>query len=283
MQNLSKELKKITCTLIGSFIYAIAINSFIAPYKLLSGGVAGIGLLLEYLLNIPSGYFILAINIPIFIIGYKLVSGEFIAHSFIGMISISIFLVMTKDIANVMIVEDIFVATLLGGILSGIGMGITFKVGASQGGTDIIAVIIKRKCGIKISTLYMILNTVIVVFGILITDLTLGVYTLVSMYIKSYVMEKIIILFEKKHILMVITSKEEEVSKAIMNGIGRGITYLYGEGAYTGTKRKVLYCIIVEKQLKKARDIINEIDSFAIISVSEALDVQGRGFLRPAV
>ena len=283
MQKISKELKKIIYILMGSFVYAIAINAFIVPHKLLSGGVAGIGLLLEYVFNIPSGYLILAINIPIFIIGYKLVSREFIVHSFIGMVSVSIFLLMTQNISNIMVVEDIFVATLLGGILSGVGMGITFKVGASQGGTDIIAVIIKRRSGIKISTLYMILNITIVGFGVLITDLTLGVYTLVSMYIKSYIMEKIMTLFEKKHILMIITSKEEEVSKAIMDRIGRGITYLYGEGAYTGTKRKVLYCIIVEKQLKKARDIINEIDGFAIISVSEALDVQGKGFLRPAL
>lgn len=283
MKNINKKIKIIASILLGSLIYAIAINAFIAPHKLLSGGVAGISLLLEYVSNIPSGLWVFVVNVPIFIVGYKLVNREFIVHSFIGMISMSTFLLLTKNVVNFIRVEDMFIAALFGGVLSGFGMGIIFKVGASQGGTDIIAVIIRKKNGAKISTLYMILNAIIVGFGVFVTNITLAAYTLVSMYVKSQVIDGVINSFNKKRVLMIITSKEEEVSKAIMDKIGRGITYLYGEGAYTGAKRKVLYCIVVENQLNKARAIIEEIDNKAIISISEALDVQGKGFLKPAL
>lgn len=284
MINKNKELcGKILKILLGSLIYAIAINAFIKPHRLLSGGAAGIALILEYISNIPSGYWVFAINIPIFIIGYRLVNKEFIFLSFIGMISMSTLLVLTKDIASFLVVDDIVISTIFGAVVSGIGMGIIFKEGASQGGTDIIAIIIRKKNGIKISTLYFALNVLVVILGMIVTSLELTLYTIVLMYIKSLIIDKVINSFNNKKILIIITEKEDEVSKAIMNKIGRGTTFLYGEGAYTGIKRKVIYCIVNETELIRVKKMIEEIDKAALISVSDTIDVQGNGFLKPAL
>ncbi|MBW4828220.1 MAG: YitT family protein [Clostridiaceae bacterium] len=274
---------KVIKILLGSLIYSIAVNGFISPHHLLSGGVTGISLILQYISNIPSGYWVLIINIPIFIIGYKFVDRDFIILSFIGTISMSLLLILTKDIASYLKVDDIIISTIFGGVLTGIGAGIIFKAGASQGGTDIIAIIIRRNYGIKISTLYFILNGIIAGLGILITSLKLTLYTLVLMYIKSLAIDKAITAFNKKKILLIVTSKEQEVSEAIINKIGRGTTFLYGEGAYTGIKRKIIYCVVTENELHRVKKMIEEIDETALISIADAIDVQGRGFIKPAI
>lgn len=274
---------KVINILIGSLLYSIAINAFIIPHRLLSGGVAGISLILQYVSSIPSGYWVFIINIPVFIIGYKLVNREFVILSFIGMISMSIFLVLTRDIVSVLKIEDIFISTLAGAVISGIGMGMIFKQGASQGGTDIVAIILRRRNGMKMSTLYFALNGVIAMMGIFVTNLTLTLYTLLLMYIKSTVIDKVLNSFNKKKILLIVTSKEEEVSDCIIKKIGRGTTFLYGEGAYTGVKRKIIYCVVSESELNMVQKLVEEIDEAALISVSEAADVHGNGFLQSAI
>lgn len=285
MKTSKKELLlKIVKIIVGSIIYAIAINVFISPNKLLSGGIAGISLILQYITDVSSGYWVFIINLPLFIIGYKFLKDkEFIFLSFIGMISMSGALILTKNLVNGLVVEDIVIATLFGAVISGIGMGIIFRQGASQGGTDIIAIIIRRKNGAKMSTLYFALNGIIVVLGIVVTSLEVTLYTMALMYIKSIVIDKVINMFNNKKILMIVTEKEELVSKQIMDKIGRGTTFLYGEGAYTGIKRKVIYCVVTENELNKVQKLIKEIDEKSLISVSEALDVQGNGFLKAAI
>lgn len=274
---------KLIKILLGSLIYSIAVNGFISPHHLLSGGVTGISLILQYLSNIPSGYWILIINIPIFIIGYKFVDRDFVVLSLVGTLAMSLLLILTKDIATTLKVDDIIISTIFGGVLTGVGAGIIFKAGASQGGTDIIAIIIRRKYGIKISTLYFALNGIIALLGVFITSLKLTLYTLVLMYIKSIAIDKTIVAFNKKKILLIVTSKEKEVSEVIINKIGRGTTFLYGEGAYTGIKRKIIYCVVTENELHRVKKLIEEIDEKALISIADAIDVQGRGFIKPLI
>src|SRR5699024_4783969 len=103
------------------------------------------------------------------------------------------------------------------------------------------------------------------------------------MYIKSLAIDKAINAVTKKKILLIVTSKEQEVSAAIINRIGRGTTFLYGEGAYTGIKRKIIYCVVTENELHRVKKMIEEIDETALISISDAIDVQGRGFIKPAI
>lgn len=274
---------KLIKILLGSLIYSIAVNGFISPHHLLSGGVTGISLILQYLSNIPSGYWILIINIPIFVIGYKFVDRDFVVLSLIGTLAMSLLLILTKDIATTLKVDDIIISTIFGGVLTGVGAGIIFKAGASQGGTDIIAIIIRRKYGIKISTLYFALNGIIALLGVFITSLKLTLYTLVLMYIKSIAIDKTIVAFNKKKILLIVTSKEKEVSEVIINKIGRGTTFLYGEGAYTGIKRKIIYCVVTENELHRVKKLIEKIDEKALISIADAIDVQGRGFIKPLI
>lgn len=274
---------RILVVLAGSLLNAIAINSFIIPHKLVSGGVAGIAIIVQYLANIPSGYLILALNVPIFLIGMKEVDKDFIIFSLIGTLSLSIFLIATKNLSASLMVDDVLLSSIFAGVLGGFGAGIVFKNRASQGGVDIIAVVLKRKIGLNISTISLSINVVVVIISLFINSLDRALYTLVSMYIGSVVINRVIEGFDRKKLLLIVTEKEEEVSAAIMKELGRGVTYFFGEGAYTGEKKKIIYCIITLNQVVKTKRIIEEIDPTSFMSIIEAAEVQGKGFKKPAL
>jgi uncharacterized membrane-anchored protein YitT (DUF2179 family) len=275
-------IKRIILVVIGSLISAIGFNAFIIPHRLLSGGISGIALLIQYVTSYPAGIFIFILNIPVFIYGLKSIDRDFILFSFLGMLSFSVFQVLTVNISSFLKVDDILLSTIYGGVLNGIGMGIVFKNRASQGGTDIIAVAAKRKSGINISTVSFVINSVIVLIGATLSNVETALYTLILMYIGYYVMDRVIDGFDRKKLLFIVTEKEKEVSYSIMQHLGRGVTYFYGEGAYTGENKKVIYCIVTSKELSKIKKLIEDIDDTAFISIMDASEVQGRGFKKPA-
>lgn len=274
---------RIVFVLLGSFLNSIAINLFIIPHKLLSGGVAGIAIILQYLANIPSGYLILALNIPIFIYGMREVDRDFIIFSIIGTFSLSAFLVLTAGIRKYLIVDDILLSCVFAGVIGGFGAGIVFRNRASMGGVDIIAVAIKRRSGINISTISLAINAVIVLIGLFINRIEIALYTLITMYISSVVINRVIEGFDRKKLLLIVTEKEKEVSTTIMEELGRGVTYLYGEGAYTGENKRIIYCIVTLNQIVKVKKMIQDIDPTSFISVIDAAEVQGKGFKGPAL
>lgn len=264
--------------LFGSLLYAISVNMFITPHKLIAGGVAGVALILQYVTKISSGYFVFIINIPLFIIGIRELDKEFGIYSLIGMISMSIFLVITKDITNVYVMKDVFLSSLCGGALCGIGMGIIFRSKASEGGTDIISIIVRKRYGLKISTITFIINLIIVAAGGFLGTVEIAIYTIISMYIKSMVLDKVIEGLDKKKLLFVITKDPEGVKNIILTKLGRGVTFLHGEGAYTGEDKKIVYSVMSSKQLARCRILINTIDPKAVITIMDVSEVEGKGF-----
>ncbi|QZY54499.1 YitT family protein [Crassaminicella profunda] len=279
-----KELaKRILLIMLGSAITSIGINTFIIPHKFLSGGVGGIALILQYLTNIQSGYYILAVNIPIFLIGMKQVDKDFCIFSLIGMLSLSLFMILTQNISHYYSIDDMIVSSIYGGILGGIGGAIVFQNRASMGGTDIIAVILKKKTGGTIATYLFAMNIVVVLIGTTINGLSIALYTLISMYITSQVMNRVMDGIERKKLLFVVTQKERMIADHIIKEVGRGVTFLHGQGAYTGNERNVIYCIVTLRQLPKIQKLIEDTDPQAFISILDTSEVHGKGFKKPAL
>ncbi len=276
---LKKEnLIRLFMIIMGSLIYSIGVNIFIIPHKLLSGGVAGIAIISQYLTRIPSGYFIILINIPIFLIGIKIIDKEFGIFSFIGMVSMSLALIFTRNIHNLYFLPDPLLSALCGGIITGFGAGIIFKNRASQGGTDIIAVIVKKKYGVSIGQMAFMINVIIVGIGMLIGSFEIAIYTLISMYLNATVVDKVIQGIDREKVVLIVTKNSDTVKQEIVEKLGRGVTYLYGEGAYTGDKKKIIYCILSPKQIEKAKNLIENIDSSAVVSIMDTAEVRGKGF-----
>ena len=273
-----ENLLRVLMVIMGSLIYSVGVNLFIIPHKLLSGGVAGIALILQYLTGIQSGYLVILINIPIFLIGIRAIDKEFGIFSFIGMASMSLSLIFTRNLHNFYYVPDPLISSLCGGLLTGLGAGIIFKSRASQGGTDIIAVVVKKKYGMSIGRIAFMINAVIVAMGMLIGNLEIAVYTLIAMYMNATIVDKAIQGFDKEKVVFIVTGKCDKVKQAILDNLGRGVTYLYGEGAYTGDKKKVIYCILTPKELEEAKNLIEDIDSSAVVSIMDTAEVRGKGF-----
>ena len=276
--------KKIFLIILGSLILSVAINLFIVPNKLLGGGLSGIGLMLQYIFNLPMGITILILNIPLLILSIFKINKRFTAFTILGTISLSTFLILTAPLNNVLLpVEEAYriLYCIYGGVLSGIGLGIVISNEGSTGGMDIIAIYAKKKYDIDVGIVTFIINFLIVAAGSVLFDFKVGLYTLISMYIAAAVMEKVINGLNRRKMLLIVSEKEKEVSDAIMHNCRRGVTILYGEGAYTSHKKNVMYCVVSLGQLPQIKRVIKSIDQEAFISIIDIAEVQGNGFKSP--
>ncbi len=276
--------QKMILIVLGSFILSVAINLFIIPNKLLSGGLSGIGLMLQYIFKLPMGVTILVLNIPLLILSIFKINKRFTALTILGTVSLSVFLIITLPLNSVLApVEESYrlLYCIYGGVLSGIGVGIVFSNEGSTGGMDIIAMYAKKKYGIEIGIMTFTINFLIVAIGSVLFDFKVGLYTLIAMYITSYVMEKVINGVNRRKMLLIVSEKEKEVSDAILNNFNRGVTILYGEGAYTSHRKNVMYCVVSLGQLPQIKRVIKEIDQEAFISIIDIAEVQGNGFKSP--
>jgi len=280
-----KELfQKIVLIVLGSLIIAVGVNLFVIPSKLLSGGISGIGLMLQYTLKIPLGVTILILNIPLLILSILKINKKFTIFTILGTISLSVGLIITAPLNNVLApIEESYrlLYCIYGGVLSGIGSGIVFSNEGSNGGMDIVAMYAKKKYDIEIGIMSFTMNFLIVAVGSIIFDFKVGLYTLIAMYITYTVMEKIINGLSRRKMLLIVSEKEKEVSIAIMNNFNRGVTILYGEGAYTSNRKNVMYCVVSLTQLPQIKRVIKVIDNEAFISIIDIAEVQGNGFKSP--
>ncbi|MDF2841009.1 MAG: YitT family protein [Clostridia bacterium] len=278
-----KYILMIFMIILGSAISGVAFNLFIIPNKLLSGGISGIALILSYLFNTNTGLMIFIFNIPVFILGYKFVDKEFVLLSLVGMIAFSTWIEVFSFLREINLVQDVMLSCIYAGVLNGIGLGIVLRNRASQGGIDIIGVIMKKYFSMNIGSTSMMINTCIVIIASFITNLNLAMYTLISMYIGSTVLDKVQQGFDQRKSVMIITDKEKQVAEEIFKRLVRGVTYLEGEGAYTGDKKKVIYCIVSLNQLAKLKQIVRGIDENAFITVSDTAEVMGHGFVNRGI
>lgn len=275
-----KWMSRAAIIIAGSFIHAVAINELLIPHHLLSGGVGGVAIIIQYATGISAGALILIMNIPIFIIGLKETDRDFIVYSFIGMVSLSLFLILLKNVQlfSFIRVDDIMLAGIFGGAISGIGSGIIFKHRGSLGGTDIIAVIVKKRRSINIGTVIFMINIAIICVASALYGIKPAMYTLLSMYISSTVLDRVQEGFDRKKSVFIVSDNEDKVADAILKKLHRGVTFLYGEGAYTKNEKRIIYCIVTTKQLAELKHIVNDTDPKAFLTVSDAAEVRGKGF-----
>lgn len=263
---------------LASFVSSIGLNMFIIPHKLLSGGVSGIALIIQYLTNISAGIFIILINIPLFILSIKELDKEFTILTIVGTVCQSTFLIITRDISKAYYANDIILSCIYGGVLNGIALGTIFSNHGSLGGTDIISMILRRRFSFELGKVSFGINLLIVSVGSIFFGIERGLYTLISMYISSAVMDKVINGFDRKKMLFIITDKETEIIEYIKSELKRSSTLLYGLGTYTKSPKKIIYCVVSVSQLPKVKSIVENSDPFAFMSIIDTSEIQGKGF-----
>lgn len=264
---------------IGCIIASIGINMFLAQAKLLSGGATGLALILQYLTGFKAGYSVFLINFPLFIISYIKLSRQFTFYSAIGMLSLSIALLLTEKLPIYVNVDDILVYCIYGGVLCGLGYSIVFARNGSTGGMDIVTMLVRKNFNnFDIGKLGFSLNMIIVVIGAIFFGLPRALYTVISIYIQSIILDKVLKGFGSKKLLMILTEKEEDIIKFIIKDVHRGVTSLPAEGEYTHSKKKMIYCIVTLSQLIYLKNSIMLMDPKAFITIIDVSEVRGKGF-----
>lgn len=263
---------------LGSIIGGAAVNAFLVPHHMLSGGVSGVSMILYFLFDWPLGVMIILGNIPLFYAAYKFLDREYVVGAFYGLIIFSVSIDATRFLTKLNLVDDIILASVYGGVISGIGSGIIFRVGGSAGGTDIIAAIVKKYYSYNIGMVVFSINLLIMAVAAFLFGLKPAMYTLITMFIGSSVTDKVIEGFNRKKTIMIISDVSDDIAAAILKEVGRGVTFLKGEGAYTRNDKKVIFVVVTLTQIARIKFIVEKVDARAFMIVQDAAEVMGKGF-----
>lgn len=273
---MNKTIRDIILVMIGSFIFSAGINAFVISGNLGEGGVTGIAIVLYYAFHISPGITNFVLNAILIIVGYKYLSKRSTYLTIFATVLISIFLGLTEtwhvETGNVVI------NAVFGGTCVGLGIGIIVLAGGTTAGTVILARIVNKY--LDISTPYALLFFDLIVVLISLTEIPLVkcLVTVMSLYIGTKVMEFVIEGLNTKKAMTIISSRPNEVAKAIDQQVGRGLTILNGHGYYTREEKDVLYVVISKTQVSRAKRIIKNIDENAFLVIHDVRDVYGNGF-----
>ncbi|MBF7096710.1 YitT family protein [Alkalibacter mobilis] len=278
LKPIKTEIKSYLGITLGTMIMAFGFNSFSVPNKIAPGGFSGLATVLYHLTGYPVGLMTLIFTIPLFYIAFKLLGGRFGIKTFFGTIlfSLNIDLFMRTPPFT----HDVFLASVFGGVILGAGIGVVFKFGGTTGGTDLLASILHKFFkGISIGTWLMIIDSMVVVFaGIVFKDIEISMYSTLTLFLSMKVIDLVQEGISYAKAFYIISEKSEEISRGIMTELDRGATILNGKGAYTGSERSVVYCIVHRAQVSQMKDLVKEIDPHAFVILGDVYEVLGEGF-----
>ncbi|MBQ2980495.1 MAG: YitT family protein [Lachnospiraceae bacterium] len=265
----------------ASVFYAIGISLFLDPNKLAPGGITGIAIIINRFIDMPTGVLVLIMNVPIMIIGIWKFGLKFFVSTIVATILGSVFI----DVAAKFPVatNDLLLCSLIGGILMGVSIGLIFKVGASTGGTDIIARLLKlRLPHVETGKLFIIVDIIIVLASaIAFRDIELAAYAGICVFVSGKALDFVLYGGEGARLIFVISEKEEEIAERFMTELDSGVTYVNGIGAYTSVDKRIIMCAMTKQMLPKAQDIVKAIDVNAFIIVTSANEIVGEGYKSP--
>ncbi len=263
---------------LGALIFAVGQRIFIMPALIPMGGISGLSLVLNYLYDLPVGIVSIVANIPLFFLGYRTLGKTFFAKTVFGTVVASVFLDLLAPFLPAYDGE-VLIAAIYGGIVMGAGFGIIFRVGGTSGGTDIIAKYLNKKRDMPIGTFNLIVNTVVILISAAIyQNIDSAFYAIITSYLTSTVIDKIIYGADIQKNAMIITTKPKEISDAIFERLGRGVTALSATGMFTGESKTVLISAVRRHETSTLKALLQEVDSGSFLLLSNLNEVFGSGF-----
>lgn len=278
---LKKNISRYATIAVGSLLLAISINAFLLPHHMLSGGISGIAMILHFTFHLPIGLLVALLNVPIFYCAYKFLDRESVFIGLYGMVLFAGAVDVTSFLTSYNITDDILLAAIFGGVLTGVGGGLVFRVNGNTGGADIIAVIVKKYYSLDVGSVMFAINLLLMTISAFLFGFKPAMYTLISMYVGANVIDRVIEGFNRKKTVMIISDHCEDIAAGILSEIGRGVTFLQGEGAFTHQERKLIFVVATLIQIAKIKTIIQAIDPKAFIIIQDATEVSGHGFTLP--
>ncbi|MFZ7102263.1 MAG: YitT family protein [Peptococcaceae bacterium] len=262
--------------LLGSLLYGFGINYFIVANHLAEGGFTGIALILHYTFGWPIGTTILIGNIPLLIVSWRIWGWEFVSKTILGVVSVSLFIDLTAGYK--LIVNDLLLAALYGGVITGAGLGLVLRYGGTTGGADIIGRLVNHFWGVRMGKFYLVFDFLVISTIALFFGLTIALYSLVTIFVFSKVTDYLIEGLDSANQALIISDHSTEIAQKIDQELGRGFTYLQGRGGFRGIDTQIILCVVGKWQIFRLKRLVKEIDPKAFVIVSDVYEALGEGF-----
>ena len=270
-----EEIKRYLTLIVGLFLYAFAYNLFLKTNNLVTGDVDGIATIFKSTIN--PNLLITILCILLLIISFPLLGVKTSMGSVIGTILFPVFVTLTSNVADIIKIDssDLLLIAIVAGVIRGIGYGLTFKMGFTTGGTDILNQIVAKYAKMSVGNAMIIVDGSIVVIGGFVYGWTNMLYALIVLYILSVITDKIMLGISKSKAFYIITSEEDKVKDYIMNTLNHGVTIFPVKGGYTKEREKMLMCVIPTREYYKLKEGISKIDNEAFFVITDAYEVRG--------
>lgn len=270
-----EEIKRYLTLIVGLFLYAFAYNLFLKTNNLVTGDVDGIATIFKSTIN--PNLLIAILCILLLIISFPLLGVKTSMGSVIGTILFPIFVILTSNVADIIKIDssDLLLIAIVAGVIRGIGYGLTFKMGFTTGGTDILNQIVAKYFKMSVGNAMIIVDGSIVVIGGFVYGWTNMLYALIVLYILSVITDKIMLGISKSKAFYIITREEDKVKDYIMNTLNHGVTIFPVKGGYTKEREKMLMCVIPTREYYKLKEGISKIDGEAFFVITDAYEVRG--------
>lgn len=261
---------------IGAALMAVGLEIFLVPNKIIDGGITGISIILSYLTQIQVGIFLTLLNLPFLFIGYKMIGKTFALSTLFAILVMSAGTALLHPVHE--LTNDPLLAAVFGGIILGIGVGMVIRFGGSLDGTEIIAILISKKIPFSVGEVVMFFNVFILGSAGFVYSWDRAMYSLIAYFIAYKMIDVTIEGFDESKSVWIISDRFRQIGEAILDRLGRGVTYLEGEGGFSGDNKKVIFCVITRLEEAKLKSIVDELDPSAFLAVGNIHDVKGGRF-----
>ena len=260
-------------------MYTFGFVKFNMANALAEGGVAGVTLIIHALYKIDPAYTSLILNIPLFIMGARVLGRKSLALTIYGTVLLSFFIWFWQQVpVKIVLQNDMMLVAVVAGLFAGAGSGLVFRYSATTGGTDIIGRVIEEKFGFKLGQTLLFVDALVLTASLVYIDLQHMLYTLVASFVYSQVLTIVQNGGYTVRGMIIITQKSQEAADAILNGINRVVTYLNGQGAYSGNEKNILYVVLNPGEVRDVKVIMADLDPDAFISIIDVDEVVSSDF-----
>ncbi len=273
-----RDLLSILMLVSGCAVTALGISVFLVPNRIAAGGVTGLATVIHYWTGWPVGIVSLVLNVPLFLIGFRLIGNSFGLKTLAATLVLSLFIDLFASIGP--ITDDLLLAALAGGVMTGVGLGFVFRQDSTTGGTDLAARIIHDRVSyISIAQVLLIIDiAVVLTAAVSFRSYELALYAAVTLVVTTKIIDSVTVGINYTKAAHIISLKSDDVSRRLLQELDRGVTGLEGKGMYTGVRKDVLICVLRSRQVPRLKRIVKDVDPDAFVYLTDAREVFGEGF-----
>jgi len=273
---LRSVIKRAVFITIGAIIMGYGLEAILIPNQMIDGGVTGLSMLLSHITPINLSIFLVLLNLPFFFLGYKQIGKSFAFSMLYGIVALSVATSFMHHVEP--IVHDELLAVVFGGLTLGVGVGLTLRNGGVLDGTETLAILIEKRLPFSVGEIIMFVNVIIFAIAAFVFGLENALFSMLTYFIAFKTIDVVVKGLEDMKSMYIISDNTTEIADAITERLGRGVTYLHGEGSYSGKDQRVILCVFTRLEETKMKDIIREIDPGAFTISSDVSEVRGGRF-----